>query len=167
MNREKRQRIFERLRAANPNPTTELQFSSSFELLIAVILSAQATDKGVNKATAKLFPIANTPQALLDLGLDGLKSHIKTIGLFNSKARNIIKTCDILLREGPKQLESIHIEAIRPHASSGFCSMNSGPGRRPHIRKAASRYRPMAGQNPVKRRKRTAKARVQKSEKSK
>ncbi len=99
MNREKRQRIFERLRAANPNPTTELQFSSSFELLIAVILSAQATDKGVNKATANLFPIANTPQALLDLGLDGLKSHIRTIGLFNSKAENIIKTCAALIEK--------------------------------------------------------------------
>jgi endonuclease-3 len=99
MNQEKRQRIFERLRAANPNPTTELQFSSSFELLIAVILSAQATDKGVNKATAKLFPIANTPQTLLDLGLDGLKSHIKTIGLFNSKAENIMKTCAALIEK--------------------------------------------------------------------
>lgn len=99
MNREKRQRIFERLRAANPNPTTELQFSSSFELLIAVILSAQATDRGVNKATANLFPIANTPQALLDLGLDGLKSHIRTIGLFNSKAENIIKTCAALIEK--------------------------------------------------------------------
>jgi len=111
MNREKRQRIFERLRAANPNPKTELNYSSSFELLIAVILSAQATDKGVNKATAKLFPIANTPQALLDLGLDGLKSHIRTIGLFNSKAENIIKTCAALIEkhggEVPTQREAL------------------------------------------------------------
>jgi len=99
MNRQKRQEIFERLRADNPHPTTELRYSSAFELLIAVILSAQATDKGVNKATAKLFPVANTPQAILDLGEDGLKAYIKTIGLFNSKAGNIIKTCRILLQE--------------------------------------------------------------------
>jgi len=97
MNRSKRQAIFERLRASDPHPTTELNYSSPFELLIAVILSAQATDKGVNKATAKLFPVANTPQAILDLGEEGLKEYIKTIGLFNSKAANIIKTCRILL----------------------------------------------------------------------
>ena len=78
---------------------TELQYNSPFELLIAVILSAQATDKGVNKATEKLFPVANTPQAILDLGLDGLKSYIKTIGLFNSKAENIIKTCRDLIEK--------------------------------------------------------------------
>lgn len=99
MNRDKRQQIFERLREENPSPTTELQYTSSFELLIAVILSAQATDKGVNKATARLFPAANTPQAILDLGESGLRDYIKTIGLFNSKAKNIIKTCDILLRQ--------------------------------------------------------------------
>ena len=97
MNREKRQAIFERLRAANPQPTTELQYSTPFELLVAVILSAQATDVGVNKATARLFPVANTPAAILQLGEEGLKQHIKTIGLFNSKAANIIKTCRILL----------------------------------------------------------------------
>ncbi len=96
MNKEKRQSIFERLRAANPEPTTELNYSSPFELLIAVILSAQATDKGVNKATDKLFPAANTAAAILDMGEDALKQHIKTIGLFNSKASNIIKTCRIL-----------------------------------------------------------------------
>ena len=98
MNRAKRQQIFERLRAANPHPTTELNFSSPFELLIAVILSAQATDKGVNKATAGLFAAANSPQAILDLGLDGLKEHIKTIGLYNSKAKNILLTCERLIR---------------------------------------------------------------------
>jgi endonuclease-3 len=97
VNRDKRQLIFERLRADNPRPTTELVYASPFELLIAVILSAQATDKGVNKATARLFPVANTPQAILDLGVDGLKHYIKTIGLFNSKAENIIKTCRLLL----------------------------------------------------------------------
>jgi endonuclease-3 len=97
MNREKRRAIFTRLRAANPHPTTELVYSTPFELLVAVILSAQATDKGVNRATEKLFQVADTPQAILNLGLDGLKSHIKTIGLFNSKAENIIKTCRILV----------------------------------------------------------------------
>ncbi len=97
MNKLKRQQIFERLRAANPHPTTELCYHTPFELLIAVILSAQATDKGVNKATARLFPIANTPDAILALGVEGLKAYIKTIGLFNSKAENIIKTCAMLL----------------------------------------------------------------------
>jgi len=96
MNKDKRQSIFERLREANPEPTTELNYSSPFELLIAVILSAQATDKGVNKATGKLFPVANTAAAIVDMGEDGLKQHIKTIGLFNSKACNIIQTCRIL-----------------------------------------------------------------------
>ena len=99
MNKEKRIEILKRLRAANPHPTTELNFSSPFELLIAVILSAQATDKGVNKATDKLFPVANTPQAILALGVDGLKEYIKTIGLFNSKAKNIIKTCRDLIEK--------------------------------------------------------------------
>ena len=99
MNKEKRIEILKRLRAANPHPTTELNFSSPFELLIAVILSAQATDKGVNKVTDKLFPVANTPQAILALGVDGLKEYIKTIGLFNSKAENIIKTCRDLIEK--------------------------------------------------------------------
>ncbi|WP_086480346.1 endonuclease III [Oceanospirillum sanctuarii] len=97
MNAEKRYEIFSRLRDDNPNPTTELNYSSPFELLIAVLLSAQATDVGVNKATDKLYPVANTPQAIYDLGVDGLKEYIKTIGLFNSKAENTIKTCRILL----------------------------------------------------------------------
>jgi endonuclease-3 len=99
MNKEKRREIFERLQAENPHPTTELEYSTTFELLVAVILSAQATDRGVNKATAKLFPIANTPEKILQLGEEGLKGHIKTIGLFNSKAANIIKTCKILAQE--------------------------------------------------------------------
>ncbi|QDP00925.1 endonuclease III [Thalassotalea sp. PS06] len=97
MNKEKRLEILTRLRDNNPHPTTELNFSSPFELLIAVLLSAQATDVGVNKATDKLFPVANTPQAILDLGLEKLKSYIKTIGLFNSKAENTIKTCQMLV----------------------------------------------------------------------
>lgn len=99
MNKEKRYEIFSRLRDANPHPTTELNYSTPFELLIAVILSAQSTDKGVNKATDKLFPIANTPEAILALGEEGLKEYIKTIGLYNSKAKNIIKTCEILINE--------------------------------------------------------------------
>ncbi|MES1955757.1 endonuclease III [Salinisphaera hydrothermalis] len=97
MNKQKRTEIFERLKAANPAPKTELEYSSTFELLIAVILSAQATDVGVNKATRQLFPVANTPQAILDLGEDGLKRYINTIGLYNSKAANIIKTCRALI----------------------------------------------------------------------
>ena len=99
MNKEKRIEILTRLREQNPHPTTELNYNNPFELLIAVILSAQATDVGVNKATAKLYPVANTPQAILDLGLDGLKEYIKTIGLYNSKAENIIKTCRDLLEK--------------------------------------------------------------------
>ena len=90
---------FRRFRAANPQPTTELEYASTFELLIAVILSAQATDKGVNKATRRLFPVANTPAAILALGEEGLKEYIKTIGLYNSKAANILKTCQILIDE--------------------------------------------------------------------
>ncbi|EGV20097.1 endonuclease III [Thiocapsa marina] len=99
MNKEKRGRLFERLRAANPAPTTELVYRTPFELLMAVILSAQATDKGVNKATAHLFAVADTPEKMLALGEEGLKAHIRTIGLFNSKAANIIKTCAILVAE--------------------------------------------------------------------
>jgi endonuclease III len=93
----KRHALFATLRALNPQPKTELVYATPFELLVAVILSAQATDKGVNVATAKLFPVANTPQAILDLGLEGLKTHIKTIGLYNAKAENIIGTCRRLL----------------------------------------------------------------------
>lgn len=99
MNKQKRVEILERLRANNPNPTTELEYSSTFELLIAVLLSAQATDVGVNKATKHLFPATRTPQAMLDLGLEGVRNYIKTIGLFNSKAENVIKTCEILVRD--------------------------------------------------------------------
>lgn len=97
MNKRKRLEILTRLRDDNPNPQTELNFTTPFELLIAVLLSAQATDVGVNKATAKLYPVANTPQAILDLGLEKLKDYIKTIGLFNTKAQNTIKTCQILV----------------------------------------------------------------------
>ena len=99
MNTEKRYQILSRLRDENPNPTTELKYSSDFELLIAVILSAQATDISVNKATEKLYPVANTPEGIKSLGLRRLKSYIKIIGLYNSKAENIIKTCGILIDE--------------------------------------------------------------------
>ena len=85
--------LFRRLRELDPHPTTELDYTTPFELLIAVILSAQATDVGVNKATRKLYPVANTPQAILDLGEDGLKRYIATIGLFNAKAKNVVATC--------------------------------------------------------------------------
>ena len=99
MNQHIRRQIFERLREANPNPTTELHYNSPFELLIAVLLSAQSTDKGVNKATAGLFTVANTPQAMLDLGLDGIMEHTKTIGLYRSKSRHILQTSRQLLEK--------------------------------------------------------------------
>ncbi len=99
MNKAKRLEIFRRLAEHIPEPETELNYSSPFELLVAVILSAQATDVGVNKATAKLYPVANTPAAILALGVAGLKQYIRTIGLFNTKAENVIKTCRILLDE--------------------------------------------------------------------
>lgn len=104
MNKHKREQIFARLQQQNPHPTTELQYSTPFELLIAVILSAQATDVGVNKATKKLYPIANTPEAILALGEAGLKPYIKTIGLYNSKGANIIKTCKILIEQHASQV---------------------------------------------------------------
>ena len=99
MNKAKRQEIFTRLRVENPNPVTELEYSSPFELLIAVLFSAQATDVSVNKATRHLFPIADTPEKMYALGVDGLKEYIKTIGLFNAKAENAIKTCKILIEK--------------------------------------------------------------------
>lgn len=97
MNAAKRHEIFTRLREANPHPKTELEYSNPFELLVAVTLSAQATDVGVNKATRKLFPVANTPEAIYALGVDGLKEYIKTIGLYNAKAENVIKACKMLV----------------------------------------------------------------------
>ena len=99
MNRQKRGEIFERLRAQNPKPTTELNFGSPFELLVSVILSAQATDVGVNRATGPLFAVANTPQAIAALGVAGLKDYIRSIGLYNTKAENVVRMCKILLAE--------------------------------------------------------------------
>ena len=99
MNKQKRTEIFSRWQKINPKPTTELEYSTPFELLVAVALSAQATDVGVNKATQRLFPVANTPEAILALGEEGLKDYIKTIGLFNSKAKHVIQTCEILIEK--------------------------------------------------------------------
>jgi len=99
MNQQKRAQIFRRLSQENPHPTTELHYRTPFELLVAVVLSAQATDKGVNKATARLFPVANTPRAILDLGEDGLKEYVKTIGLYNSKAKNILAASRLLVEK--------------------------------------------------------------------
>ncbi len=99
MNPAKRQEMFERFRAANPSPKTELDYTTPFELLIAVLLSAQATDVGVNKATRRLYPVANTPAKILELGEEELKSYIQTIGLYKTKAKNVIATCKILLEQ--------------------------------------------------------------------
>ena len=104
MTRKQIHEFFRRLKAANPAPTTELVYATPFELLVAVVLSAQATDKGVNKATARLFPVANTPEAILELGEEGLKERIRTIGLFNSKARNLIQACRILVAQHDGQV---------------------------------------------------------------
>ncbi len=110
MNTADRRELFLRLKQANPAPTTELRYTTPFELLIAVILSAQSTDKGVNKATEKLFRVANTPQQILDLGLRGLKRYVKTIGLFNTKASNILKTCKLLVERHGGQVPATRAE---------------------------------------------------------
>lgn len=123
MNKQKRIEILTRLRNENPHPTTELNYTNPFELLIAVILSAQATDKGVNKATEKLFAVANTPKAILDLGVEGLKEYIKTIGLFNSKAENIIKTCRDLIEKHQGQVPE-NREALEALAGVGRKTAN-------------------------------------------
>ncbi len=114
MNNKNRLEIFERLALAMPNPTTELNYTTNFELLIAVVLSAQATDKGVNKATGPLFAVANTPQAILDLGLPTLKDYVKTIGLFNTKSANIIKLCQQLIADhnGEVPQKRVALEAL-------------------------------------------------------
>ena len=114
VNPQKRRAIYERLRSANPDPRTELRHTSPFELLVAVVLSAQATDKGVNVATAKLFPVANTPQAILALGREGLERYIRTIGLYRGKAKNLIETCRLLIeRHGGEVPQSrVALEAL-------------------------------------------------------
>ena len=110
----RRQALFERLRALNPHPATELEYRTPFELLVAVILSAQATDKSVNLATRKLFPVANTPRAILDLGVEGLSGYVRSIGLYQGKARNIVATCRILLEQhgGEVPAERASLEAL-------------------------------------------------------
>ncbi|MDH3637941.1 MAG: endonuclease III [Gammaproteobacteria bacterium] len=120
MNAVKREEIFRRLRAANPQPTTELRYRTPFELLVAVVLSAQATDSSVNRATEKLFAVANTPQAIADLGVRGLKPYIKTIGLYNTKAKNIVSLSKCLLAE--------HGGAV-PHSREGLEAL-AGVGRK-------------------------------------
>ena len=114
MNQQKRREILVRLRKADPHPTTELDYATTFELLVAVVLSAQATDRSVNLATSKLFLIANTPDAMLKLGEDGLKEYIRTIGLFNTKAKNIIATCRLLLErhDGKVPQDRTALEAL-------------------------------------------------------
>jgi endonuclease-3 len=114
MNPQRRREMFERLRALNPHPTTELEYSTPFELLVAVILSAQATDRSVNVATRKLFPVANTPRAMLDLGVEGLSVFVRSIGLYQGKARNIIATCRILIEQhgGGVPAERESLEAL-------------------------------------------------------
>ncbi len=114
MNAAKRAEIFRRLKEDNPEPTTELEYQSIFELLVAVILSAQATDVGVNKATARLFPVANTPAAIHALGVEGLEAYIKTIGLYRSKAKNVIETCRLLVERhgGEVPSTSEELEAL-------------------------------------------------------
>jgi len=114
MNRQKREEIFRRLSEHIENPRSDLQFGSNFELLISVLLSAQATDVSVNKATAKLYPLANTPETMLALGEEGIREHIKTIGLFNAKAKNIVNTCKILIDEHDSQVpdDAAALEAL-------------------------------------------------------
>jgi len=114
MNASQRRALFERLRSLNPHPATELEYATPFELLVAVILSAQATDKSVNQATRRLFPVANTPRAILDLGVEGLADYVRSIGLYQGKARNIISTCRILLEqhEGTVPADRESLEAL-------------------------------------------------------
>jgi endonuclease-3 len=114
VNPARRQALFERLRALNPHPTTELEYSTPFELLVAVVLSAQATDRSVNLATRRLFPVANTPQAILDLGVEGLAGYVRSIGLYPGKARNIVATCRILLEQhdGEVPADRASLEAL-------------------------------------------------------
>src|SRR5690554_5837021 len=131
MNAAKRYEIFRRLREDNPNPQTELNYSSDFELLIAVILSAQATDVGVNKATDKLFPVARTPEAMYALGVDGLTEHIKTIGLYRTKAKNVIETCRLLVERHNSQIPQTReeLEALPAGArKTGNAVLNTACG---------------------------------------
>jgi endonuclease-3 len=134
--------FFATLQAANPTPVTELEYSSVFELLVAVLLSAQATDIGVNKATRTLFPVVNTPQAILDLGLEGLESYIKTIGLYHSKAKHLMQTCRMLVelhggqvprsREALEALPGVGRKTANVVLNSAFGEATMGPGKNPY-----------------------------------
>jgi endonuclease-3 len=156
VNDAKRRAIFERLRAANPEPRTELHYRSPFELLVAVILSAQATDKSVNKATAGLFRIARTPAAMLALGVDGLSSHIRSIGLYNSKARNIIETCRLLIErhagEVPSSREELeHLPGVGRKTANVVLNTAFGQSTiavDTHIFRVANRIGLVAGKTP-------------------
>ena len=157
MNPAKRIAIYSRLREQNPHPDTELKYESPFQLLIAVILSAQATDVGVNKATARLFPAAPTPQQILALGVEGLKPYIKTIGLFNSKAENIIKTCRILVerhggevprtREGLEALPGVGRKTANVILNTAFGEPVIAVDT--HIFRVANRTRIAVGKSPL------------------
>jgi endonuclease-3 len=157
MNENKRREIFLRLQQADPTPTTELQFHTPFELLLAVILSAQATDRSVNKATSDLFPVANTPATILELGEQGLKSYIKSIGLFNTKAKNIIATCSLLLEHHAGQVpaDRKQLEAL-PGVGRKTANvvLNTAFGQPTmavdtHIFRVANRTRLAAGKTPL------------------
>jgi len=157
MNRQKRTAIYERLQENNPSPSTELDWVDPFELLVAVVLSAQATDVSVNKATAKLYPVANTPEKILALGVARLKRYIRTIGLFNSKAENIIKTCRILIEEHGSQVPRTR-EALEKLPGVGRKTanviLNTAFGEPTiavdtHIFRVANRTRLAKGKNPL------------------
>ncbi len=157
MNRQKRIAIYTRLRERNPNPSTELDWVDPFELLVAVVLSAQATDVSVNKATAELFPVANRPEKILKLGVNRLKRYIRTIGLFNSKAENIIKTCRILIDEHSGQVPRTR-EALEKLPGVGRKTanviLNTAFGEPTiavdtHIFRVANRTRMARGKNPL------------------
>ncbi len=157
MNRQKRTAIYERLQENNPSPSTELDWVDPFELLVAVVLSAQATDVSVNKATAQLYPVANTPEKILALGVARLKRYIRTIGLFNSKAENIIKTCRILIEEHGSQVPRTR-EALEKLPGVGRKTanviLNTAFGEPTiavdtHIFRVANRTRLAKGKNPL------------------
>ena len=157
MNKQKRTAIYERLRERNPRPSTELDWVDPFELLVAVVLSAQATDVSVNKATAELFPVANTPEKILKLGVNRLKRYIRTIGLFNSKAENIVKTCRILMdehgsrvprtREALEKLPGVGRKTANVILNTAFGEPTIAVDT--HIFRVANRTRMAKGKNPL------------------
>ena len=159
MNKEKRAEIFRRLQAIDPHPKTELEYDTPFELLVAVVLSAQATDKGVNLATRRLFPVANTPQKILALGEEGLRDYVKTIGLYQSKAKHIIQACKILIDEHGGEVPATR-EALerlpgvgRKTANvilSGAYGINEGIAVDTHVKRLANRLGLTEHDDPVK-----------------